>query len=282
MVAHSATPSIMGSNFLANFPDFFESIWTLDRAFLLLGMGLPRWLPLPLMTRAHIAQRKMFNQLILFHEAMEKEASGQDPGADWRDIDDVSTLVKERTKVYRKYGLSMTTRVGFEEALLWATNAKSNTLIFWMLNRIYADKDLLARIRKEIAPYASAVQPKQEFPVPEAPRWASFDVEGLCANCPLLKSCYLECLRLDTATWSQRVVQQDFVLEASEKRAQRWLLRKGEYADVAHELHNTDPNSFDDPMQWRADRHVRKMDNEKTATADIGSLRPYGRLHVDI
>lgn len=274
--AHTANPTIMGTNFLANYPDFFEDIWTVDRAFLLLGSGLPRWVPIPQVTRAHIAKKKILDSLDVFHRAMEKEANGEDPGADWRDLDDVGALVKARMDVYRKHGFSIRARAATEHSLMWAANANSNALIFWLLNRIYADKELLRKLREETSPYVDVVQPKQELAVPEMPQFRTFDVDGLCTKCPLLKSCYVECLRLDTASWSLKVVHEDFVLQSREKDAQRWLLRKGDYAHAAHDLHSTDSAYFPDPMVWKADRHIKYSDDDNRGTADLGSIRPYG------
>ena len=276
-IAHTANPTLMGSTFLSNYPDFFEGIWTLDRGFLLLATGLPRWVPIPQVTRAHIAKKKNVDTLEVFHRAMEAEANGQDPGADWRDLDDVGDLVKARMDVYRKHGFSMRGRAATEHSLLWAANANSNPLVFWMVNRIYADRELLARIREEIAPFVKVVQPKQELAVPELPRFESFDVEGLCTKCPLLKSAYVESLRLDSATWSLKVVEEDVVLKGREKDAPGWQLRKGEYAHAAHDLHATDPKAFPDPLVWKGDRHVKYASaDDKTGSADLGSLRPYG------
>ena len=106
----------------------------------------------------------------------------------------------------------------------------------------------------------------------------TLDAEGLCNNCPLLKSCYVECLRLDTASWSLKIIKQDFVLQSREKDAQGWLLKKGDYAHVAHDLHNTDPRYFHGPEVWKADRHIRieGEGSEKKAVVDMGSIRPYG------
>lgn len=276
--AHTANVSIMGSNFLANYPDFFEDIWTLDKAFVLLVAGLPRWIPIPSVTRAHIAKRKILHEVETFHRAMEKNANGEDPGADWRDLDDVGNLVKARMDVYRKHNFSIRARAATEHSLLWAANANSNTLIFWMLNRIFADKELLAKLREEIAPYLEVVQPKQELTVPEMPHFKTFDVDALCTKCPLLKSCYVECLRLDAAPWSFKVVNEDFVLQSRERDTQGWLLRKGEYVHAAHDLHSTDPAYFSDPNVWKADRHIKYSGEgeEKRGTADLGSIRPYG------
>ncbi|KAF2719864.1 putative P450 monooxygenase [Polychaeton citri CBS 116435] len=281
-IAHTANPAIMGSNFIQNNPGFFDDLWSLDRGFLFLAAGVPRWLPFlfPNATRAHIARRRMLSSLRTYHSAMEKYYNGDNPGQDWQDLDDVGALVKARMEVYRKYEWSLDARAATEQALLWATNANSNSLVFWIICRIYSDQDLLAMIREEIKPYATAVQPKQEFPVAEPPRLENFDVEALCSKCPLLKSCYIECLRLDTASWSLKIVKQDFVLQSRDKESIKsdtsgWLLRKGEYAHAAHDLHNTDPNYFPNPMTFKPDRHI-KREGKQEATADMGSIRPYG------
>lgn len=273
--AHTANPTIMGSDFLANFPEFFDNVWNFDRGFLLLATGLPRWLPIPMLTRAHIARKRLLDTISVYHEAMEKEANGEDPGPKWTSLDDAGMLVQARMEVYRKHKLSIRARASLENSLMWASNANSDMLVFWMINRIYADKALLEMIREEIAPFAQLVEPEQEFKVEEPPRFESFDVDGLCNSCPLLKSCYVECLRLDTAPWSLKIVQQDFVLQSREKDAQGFLLRKGDYAHAAHDLHNTDPKYFKDPLVFKADRHIKEGDGKKK-TADLGSIRPYG------
>ncbi|TKA80004.1 hypothetical protein B0A55_02087 [Friedmanniomyces simplex] len=275
-IAHTANPSLIGSDFFANYPDFLDDLWVLDRGFLLLATGLPRWIPHPTLTRAHIARKRMLDKLETFHRAMEKHANGEDAGTDWSSLDDVGSLVKARMAVYRKYDMSIRARAAIEQSLLWAGNANSDTLIFWMVNRIYADQALLEMIREETAPYITAVQPPSDLPIAEPPRLEKFDVDGLCNHCPLLKSSYIECLRLDTAPWSFRVIKEDFVLQGRQKDAEGWLLRKGDCAHIAHDLHSTDPEYFDDPTVWRADRHIKYEGDEKRAVADMGSIRPFG------
>ncbi|KAK5111219.1 hypothetical protein LTR62_005247 [Meristemomyces frigidus] len=275
--AHVTVPTLMGSDFLANFPEFFEDLWTLDRGFLLLATGLPRWIPVPALTRAHIARRRILAAIYEFHDALDKQMDGKNHDPKWSGVDDVGALVKAREPVYRKHGFSIQARAATEHSLLWAANANSDTLIFWMINRICADKALLEMVREEIAPYVKVVQPKSDLPIAEAPRLETFDIDGLCNNCPLLKSCYIECLRLDTSSWSLKVVKQDFVLQGRDKAAQSWQLRTGDYAHVAHDLHNTDPACFADPDVWRPDRHMKFDEDTKRQVTDLGSFRPYGK-----
>ena len=73
--AHVANPTIMGANFLTNFPNIFEELWTFDRGFLFLGAGLPRWFPILSLTRAHIARKRLLEAVYTFHNALEKRSA---------------------------------------------------------------------------------------------------------------------------------------------------------------------------------------------------------------
>lgn len=274
-VAFTANPSIMGTDFLANFPTFFDDIWTLDEGFLMLAAGLPRWIPIPALTRAHIARKKNLERLDAFHENLEKHYRGEFVESQWSSLDDIGTLVKARMDVFRKYKFTIRTRSAFDLVLMWAANANSNTLIFWIINRIYSDRVLLAQLREEIAPHVAIVQERTGLPIEQPPQITKIDVDRLCDSCPLLKSVYVESMRLDTAPWSFKVVKSDFALQSREKGAEPLLLRKGDYVHAAHDLHNTDPKYWDDPKIFKPDRHIKKNDEGKES-ADLGTIRPYG------
>ncbi|KXT10768.1 hypothetical protein AC579_2324 [Pseudocercospora musae] len=276
--AFTANPSIMGTDFLNNFPDFFDGIWTLDRGFLLLATGLPRWFPIPALTRAHIARKKNVEKCMIYHEQVEKWSKGEPTDTKWTSLDNIGSLEKARIQVYQKHNWSMRARAATEHALMWAANANSNTLVFWMINRIYADPFLLKKLRQEISPYITIVKDDStSLPITSPPRISNIEVDGLVNNCPLLKSTYIECLRVDTASWSLKVVKQDFVLQSRDKEeSQAWLLRKGDYAHAAHDLHNTDPKYWEDPMTFKADRHIKYDEDAKKEMVEMGSIRPYG------
>ncbi|KAF2766716.1 putative P450 monooxygenase [Teratosphaeria nubilosa] len=275
-VAYSVIPSLMGTDFLNNNPDFLSELWKFDAGFLLLATGLPRWAPIPVLTTAHIARKKCLEMLETFHEAMEKEANGDDPGPKWRGLEDVGALVKARLVIYRKHELSIQSRAAVELSLMWASSANSNPMVFWLVERLFADRALLEMVREEIAPYVAATQPQSDFALPEPPRFNSFDVEGLIDNCPLLKSCYVECMRLDSVITNLRVLKQDIVLRSPDKESEGWLLRKGEIVQATQDLHHTDENYFNDPMVWKADRHIKPEGDDKRRVAELGTVRPFG------
>jgi len=279
-IAITATPAFFGSDFVSNFPDYWKNLWNMDSAFGYLATGLPRWVPIPKLTRGHIALRNMLQAQSQLETALEQEASGEDPGADWSHLDDVGDLIKSRMSIYRNHGISIRARASFEAALSWAMNANANPAVFWMLNHIYSDLTLLDALRKEVAPYIHVARPKQEFAIPELPRLEHVDMEGLDTRCPLLKSAYIETLRHDVASWSPKLMRQDYTLSSKDKSVEKFLLKKGTYTHIAHELHHKDPAYWIEPEVWKADRHViyKTNDNgEKHKTAEMGTVRAYGK-----
>ena len=279
-VAHTANPSLFGTDFCVNFPDFAECIWDFDAAFVAMMLKVPSWLPIPSLNRAKRAQRKLHNYLAEFHEAYQKHMAGEDPGHRWNDLDNVGKLVKLRAEQFEKAKLSTTARSGWDLGLLWAMNANSSPMVYWMLLHICRDTVFMEQIREEIAPYVQAVQPKNEFGMGVwiPPKIETLDVEGLISKCPLLKSAYVESMRLYTGVWSVKWINQDTTIGRGEES---YLLKKGEYAHAPQETHQLDPKHFPDPMEWIGDRHVREevdKDGQKYRTADMGSIRPYGKV----
>ena len=280
-VAQTATPSLMGTDFVTNFPEFAQCLWQFDAAFAMLAMNMSAGFPSPRLQQARRARRFALSYLYEFHEAMDKELNGEDPGIRWQDLDNVSTLVRARAEVYRKHQIPIRVRAASDLSLLWAMNANSGPLLFWMLLEIYRDPVLLEQIRDEISPYVKGVQPKNEFGMGVwiSPSIETLDVDGLINHCPLLNSAYLETLRLYTGAWSLRRVQQDTTLHGAGKGHETYVLKKGTYAHASHELHQLDPSYFPNPREWQNVRHVKeKMDasGKPVQTVDLGTIKPYG------
>lgn len=283
-VAKTASPALFGTDFVENFPDIWQFLWVFDRAFLLLAAGVPAWVPWPRLQSAKLARRKILAYTEEFGEALEKHLNGEDPGARWQDLDNVSRLVKGRAEQFSKHGLSLQSRASCDLALAWATNANSNPLITWMLFELCRDVVLLEEVREEIAPYVKAVQPKNEFgqAVWVPAKLESVDIEGLISKCPLFKSSYIETLRVYAGMWSFKKIHEDTVLhDRGSGESRSYVLEKGSYAHVVQETHQFDPKYFPFPKEWQADRHIKESvdeDGKKTRSADLGTIRPFGKL----
>jgi cytochrome P450 len=75
-------------------------------------------------------------------------------------------------------------------------------------------------------------------------------------------------------------MQEDLVLPASrDKDAEKFFLKRGTYAHIAHSIHHTDPAYFDDPHVWRADRHIKREQGDGEVSVNMGTIRPYGGGH---
>ncbi|KAK3191960.1 hypothetical protein K4F52_002003 [Lecanicillium sp. MT-2017a] len=280
-VAKTANQGLFGTDFVQNFPDAWDHIWRFDEGFVHMTF-VPLWLPLPRVTRARAAAHKLRQYLQEFNEALDKHLDGEDAGARWQDLDDVSPLVKSRARLLRDSNLSPAARAGTELALAWAMNANSNPLISWMVWEIARDPIILERIREETAPYVEVVQPKNEFgpAVWIPPEVRKIDLDGLLTKCPLLKAAYVETLRVYTAVWNVKYTKEDVVLGERGKANESFLLEKGRYVHMPQHVHQSDPEYFPEPKEWHPERHLHESvdaSGKTTYTADLGTMKPYSK-----
>lgn len=283
-IAMTANVSLFGTDFVENYPRFWQHLWRFDDGFIALATDLPAWLPISKAIAARRARSEAMACLRAFHTALESDREGKKPTPEWADIDNVSPLIQSRVDdVYRKHNLTIEQRASCEFGLAWAMNANSNSFVFWLLWRINSDAVLLARIRDEIAPYIVIEKPAHGFgsAFKAALRIESIEVEGLVNNCPLLKAAYIETLRLDVSAWSFKVIREDAIISAKDGSSEKFLLSKGTYAHGAHGLNHMNPDVFEEPKEWYIERHIKwDTSNEKgekrPVGADMGVVRPYG------
>lgn len=283
-VAMTANVSLLGTDFVENYPQFWQHLWRFDDGFMALAADLPAWLPISKAIAARRARSEVMACLRAFETALESDRERRKPTPEWADIDNVSPIIQSRVDdVYRKHNLTIEQRAACEFGLAWAMNANSNPFVFWLLWRINSDAVLLTRIRDEIAPYIVVEEPAHGFgsAFKAALRIESIDVDGLVNKCPLLKAAYIETLRVDVSAWSFKVIREDALISDKDGNSEKFLLPKGTYAHGAHELNHMNPDAFEEPKEWYIERHIKwDTSNEKgekrPVGADMGEVRSFG------
>jgi cytochrome P450 len=162
-------------------------------------------------------------------------------------------------------------------------NANVNNLAFWMLVRILATPGLVERLRDEIKSHCVIFRTEKISALPELPQIKIY-VEGLTQSCPLLRACYLEALRLDSAPWSVKKIGRDFNLQADPPdmmgaggHARSYHFQKGTIVGIPHVMHHKDPKYFEDPEQFIPERFIKQSDEPSAEPIVDGSgIRPYG------
>ncbi|KAF4126105.1 Cytochrome P450 [Geosmithia morbida] len=260
--AQSVTSALLGTNFATNFPEFPGILARIDS-----GMSArSSW-----SQKARSARRQGQWCLYEFHDALDKHLAGQgvDPGVRWQDMDDVSGLIRERAILYRNLGLSLSARAAIDLAVAWELSSQVGMLTSWMAFELYRDLTLLAQLRAETGDYVRCVQPENGFGtgVWIAPS-VSIDTDSLVARCLLLRSAYVETVRLYTCTGSSMRLKEDVTVPRVDKGS--YLLRQGTYVDTAQEMYNLDERRFASPDEWQGGRHI------KDGAVDMDAATPYG------
>ena len=119
-VAHVSLPALVGTEFLEIYPTTVEDLWDLDAGFKWLRWGFSRLWGIPSLTRAHIARRRLLTALQSFHMAADAVANGDDAKEPWREIGDLSEVMKERFKIWNRFQISPGVRAACDLNLLWA------------------------------------------------------------------------------------------------------------------------------------------------------------------
>ncbi|TVY81010.1 Cholesterol 7-alpha-monooxygenase [Lachnellula suecica] len=274
LVGHSSVPPMFGSVLLEKYPNLLHDMYDFDDGMYYLLAGLPAWTPWAPVFRAHMARNRLWEALDDHQRALDALAEGNSIDYSWGELDDVSEFILKRNEIYRKNNFEIRERG--ELSVLWPSIINSSLLVYWQLLYILATPGLADKLRKEIAPYSIVTQGASIGKISEAPK-LTLDHEGLSKNCPHLKSAYLEALRLTSKPWSVRKVASDVLISQNKTDgdAASYLLHKGEYITLPHELHMRDPKYYPNPDEFEPDRFL-VADEDGKLSADIGTTRPYG------
>lgn len=290
-VAFTANTALLGTDFVENFPSFWQGLWRLEKGFMALAIETPILLPVNSAIGARRSRGFLLGWMDEFETALEKHQKGENPGPQWADLDNVSPIIKGRLRdVWQKHNVGIKQRSAMDLSLIWAMNASANSVVFWVIWRIYSDPWLLIKIREEIEPYVTLEEPAVGFggAFESATRIEKIDLDGLMANCPYLKAAYIESLRLDVDVWAFKSIKKDAIItDATVSKPVKISLQAGTYALGASSLHYTDPGAFEDPLSWKPERHIKwssvgSKEEEKKPTVDLSNLEPYSKYWIEI
>lgn len=283
-IGHVTSTFLMGEAFVENFPNLAEDLGRLDDCFVTLFAGTPRWAPHPAASAGHAASDRLRHIFSVFHRAFTAWDDGIDAGIELRDLDDVSELVKDRMRTFRKLELSPGASAAGHLSLYYDLIEHTTKITFWTITHLFAEPSLLDQVRKEIAPYVVASRPTREetgFPFDEPPR-LSLDIEKVLTSCPLFRACYYETVRLHSAGISFKKLASDVTLSESAEEAaygltepRTYKIAKGEDVIVPHGAHYHDARYFSNPEQYDPLRFLVSDPATGKQVADSSILAPF-------
>ncbi|KAH7321454.1 hypothetical protein BKA65DRAFT_512162 [Rhexocercosporidium sp. MPI-PUGE-AT-0058] len=201
MMGHALIPAAFGHALLEKHPSILQDMNELDLGRSYLLRNLPPWTPWPGVVKAHIARSRVWTALDDVQRVLDESTRDMGGGADstWGDLEDVSLLVRKRNEIYRERKFEIKERGDI--TILHSLLAHPTLLPLWQILHILSTPNLLPLIRTEITPYAKVAKPFSIGAISEAPKLA-LSLEGLTTKCPLLRSTFLETLRLVDRKWT--------------------------------------------------------------------------------
>ncbi|KAH9989603.1 putative cytochrome P450 [Xylariaceae sp. FL0662B] len=256
---------LYGSDFLERNSCLLEDFWKFDNdAFPLLMAGVPSWAPMRRMRDGIAARTRLLQALTSLYERIDRYQKGEPVDGD---LSDVGQVALQRSEVYTKHGFSYSQRGDTDLGILWGQNANTQPLIFWLLLHIYSRPSLLASLREEVSPFA----PIDTGANP--PRIVQIEYSSLSRDCPLLKSSYLETLRLVNDASSLRYVGREISVPDGPYTHH---LKPGTFITVAHAINQRFASVYADPEQFVPDRFVETDQATGKRKAQYRNLRPWG------
>ncbi|KAL1618567.1 hypothetical protein SLS56_010495 [Neofusicoccum ribis] len=262
-----AVPLLYGQDFLERYPQCLKDIWTFDHhAFPLLAIGVPAWAPLKSLKHGLVARNRLLDQMTALYRRIDQTQTGQavDFGAD---MSDVSQVALDRNTAFRKHAFSFRQRASTDLGLLIGQNANTQPTVFWFILFIYSTPGLVQQLRAEVAPHITTTDG------PEGLSITRFDHDAIAKDCQLLKSSFLETLRLTDEPTSIRHVSRPLtVVDGMHEHS----IRPGTWISVPHSVAHRDASVFPSPQDFIPERFIEKDSVTGKRAARYGRLKPWG------
>lgn len=200
------------ANPLAGDPALEQSFWDFDHGLGMLLLGVAPSITAP---RAYAGRERLVAALADYLEAGTYRTG--------------SRIIQERVAVALRHGWTLRAVARSELSFLFAGIVNATTSAFWIVLQLFADPDLLARVRREIEAVLVVGGPEARDGA------AVLGVEDLRTRCPMLVAVYRECLRLNSDNNSIRLVREPTLL------ADRWYLAPGSVLQIAGGVIHADP-----------------------------------------
>jgi cytochrome P450 len=180
-------------------------------------------------------------------------------------INDAADIIKRRFKILKSHNWSLDMFGREMLSFYFANVVNTATAGFWLVLQLFANPQLLAEVRREIAAAVTTAQPENSAASAEL----RIDLETLKTSSPILTSAFREVLRLNSDNSVSRLVKSDTLL------AGRYFLAKDCVVQIAGGVIHADERV------WGADAAVfnpyrfLKL-SAKTAPADSGTAFDVG------
>ena len=136
--------SLLGSEFVDNYPGVFDDLHDLDNSLKYLLLGLPRWFPLESLAKANLARHRLDNAIDSIHKALDMTAINRQPDQPWRELHDVSQEIKARCAIFEQLHLPPAVRGPLYVCILRISLPFQSLLRYsaWASQNLRADNEL--------------------------------------------------------------------------------------------------------------------------------------------
>lgn len=206
-MATGSMTSVIGSEMYKLNPDFNETYWNYDDAFLMMAIGMPKFL----YWKGHAARNRMLAATKKWIKSAWKNTDRESPQEDWEPHFG-SRFIRQLAENMADVGISGDGQASALLPMIWAINSNAIPCAVWIIFECLQRPGLIDQLREEVSA-AENIDKNGNLAV---------DVPKLISQSPLLTSVYLECLRVRSSNTITRMLIEDLECDG-------YVLKKGSH-----------------------------------------------------